>query len=71
MEKKLIENGKGFIDIYFNLIIKYLPYILKKCTIETVKNRDSVEEFESKFKKFIEVCLDNYQDYSLNFIDTK
>ena len=34
LEKKLIENGKGFIEIYFNLIIKYLPYILKNVQLK-------------------------------------
>ena len=34
LEKKLVENGKGFIEIYFNLIIKYLPYILKNVQLK-------------------------------------
>ena len=38
LEEKLSRNDMPVIEIYFNLIIKYLPYILKKCTLETVKN---------------------------------
>ena len=37
IEKKLIKDEKPIIEIYFNLIIKYLPYILKQCTLDTVK----------------------------------
>ena len=71
LEKKLIENKTPIIEIYFNLIIKFLPYILKKCTIETIKDENEIEKFEKDFKQFIDICLENYKEYSLNFIDTR
>ena len=69
--KLLINNGTPIIEIYFNLIIKYFPYILKKCTLETIQSREKTENFEYEFKSFIKACLKNYAEYSLNFIDTK
>ena len=71
LEETLIKNEKPIIEIYFNLIIKYLPYILKKCTLETVKSNNETDNFFRKFNEFINACLDNYKEYSLNFIDTK
>ena len=71
LEKKLIDNGQPIIEIYFNLIIKYLPYILKKCTLEAIKSREKTRDFVEEFRKYINKCLDNYEEYSLNFIDTK
>ena len=71
LEKKLINNKTPIIEIYFNLFIKFLPYILKKCTLETIEDKNKLEEFETEFKQFIEKCLENYKEYSLNFIDTK
>ena len=37
IEKKLIKDEKPIIDIYFNSIIKYLPYFLRQCVPDTVK----------------------------------
>ena len=71
LEEKLSKNDMPVIEIYFNLIIKYFPFILKKCTMETVKNRDDNEQFEKIFGDFINACKNNYKEYSLNFIDTK
>ena len=71
LEKNLTEYETPIIEIYFNLIIKYLPNILKQCSLETIKSRDSTEKFQEKFGKFIIACLDNYKEYSLNYIDTK
>ena len=71
LEEKLSRNDMPVIEIYFNLIIKYLPYILKKCTLETVKNGKDNEQFEENFGNFISACKNNYKEYSLNFIDTK
>ena len=71
LERKLIGNETPIIEIYFNLIIKFLPYILKKCTIETIKSKNKTQEFEEKFQEFIKYCFVNYKEYNLNFIDTK
>ena len=71
LEKKLIGNETPIIEIYFNLIIKFLPYILKKCTLETIKSKNKTQEFEEKFQEFIKYCFENYKEYNLNFIDTK
>ena len=71
LEKKLINNGAPIIEIYFNLIIKYFPYILKKCTLETIQSMEQTKKFEEEFKCFINACINNYAEYSLNFIDTK
>ena len=71
LEQKLINNGTPIIEIYFNLIIKYFPYILKKCTLETIQSREQTQKFEDELKNFINACLKNYAEYSLNFIDTK
>ena len=71
LEIKLINKKIPIIEIYFNLIIKYLPFILKKCTLETIKDREKTENFVDTFKKFISKCLDNYEEYSLNFIDKR
>ena len=71
LEKKLIDEGVTVIEIFFNLINKYLPYILKKCTMETIKSRNDTRVFEDKFYKFIRACKNNYKEFSLNFIDTK
>ena len=69
LETKLKKKDIPTIEIYFNLINKYLPYILKKCTLETVKTRKDTEIFVEKFEKFIQACIGNYKEYSLNFID--
>ena len=71
IEKKLIKNETPIIEIYFNLIIKYLPYILKKCTREAIKKTEETKIFEEYFHDFIIACLQNYKEYSLNFIDTQ
>ena len=71
IEKKLIKDEKPIIEIYFNLIIKYLPYILKQCTLDTVKEGRKTENFIDKFKEFTGACLRNYKEFSLNFIDTR
>ena len=71
IEKKLIKNGTSIVEIYFNLIIKYLPYILKQCTLDTIKNEQKTKDFMCKFDKFIDAILENYKEYSLNFVDTR
>ena len=70
LENKLMKDGI-IIEIYFNLINKYLPYILKKCTIEIVESKEKVEDFVSRFDLFIQACVNNYKEYSLNFIEYK
>ena len=71
LEERLIKDGIPIIEIYFNLIIKYLPYILKKCTMETIKDKSKAQNFVNEFGKFIDTIRSNYKEYSLNFIDTK
>ena len=71
IRKKLINNETPNIEIYFNLIIKYFPYILKKCSLETIQSIEQTKKFEDEFESFINACLNNYAEYSLNFIDTK
>ena len=70
LEKKLMKDGI-IVEIYFNLVNKYLPYILKKCTIETVQSKEKVEDFVSRFDLLIQACVNNYKEYSLNFINYK
>ena len=64
LEQKLNEEGVAIIEIYFNLINKFLPYILKKFTMEVIKSKEKTEIFVEDFNTFIKACKDNYKEYS-------
>ena len=69
LEKELNNNQISKIEIFLNLIIKYLPIYLELYLTEQHKNDNEKRKFVNKFNDFIEKCLKNYPEYQKYYID--
>ena len=69
LEKELNNKKISKIEIFLNLISKYLPEYLEIFLVENSKNENKKNEFQNKFNELINKCIQNYPEYQTYFID--
>ena len=69
LERELNNRNINKIEIFLNLVIKYLPeYFILYLTNNSQNNNKKIE-FENLFYYFIEKCISNYPEYQTYYID--
>jgi len=69
LEKELNNRNINKIEIFLNLVSKYLTEYLEMFLVKNCKNENEKLEFQNKFNELITKCFSNYKEYQTYYVD--